>query len=82
MLRQRKISQHNHTATLSVSDRARAAVHRHYSKPEVLYSARQAQPCIMRHKKLGVHEGRGARFSSSGYTHRLWQQHHLDSKAT
>ena len=77
-----EISQHNHTAKESVSDRARAAFHRHYSKPEVLYSARQAQPCIMKCKKLCVHEGRGARYSSSGYTLWFWQQHLLDSEAT
>lgn len=32
----------------------RAAFHRHYSKPEVLYSVRQAQPCIIKCKKGSV----------------------------
>lgn len=69
-----KISQHNHIAKQRVSDRARAAFHRHYSKPEVFCSVRQAQPCIMRCKKVCVHQGRGARYSGRGCTLGLWQQ--------
>lgn len=52
------------------------AFHRHYSKLAVLYSARQAQPCIMKCLKKNKNksnekssvcawEGRGARYSGS-----------------